>query len=90
MLPLTADNVRNGSEITLGAVLFWWHMAEKWIQGARESMEKRGTVGKFGKATASKVAAAKREGGTREKEAVFAQNMKRVAAKRKERRSRSR
>lgn len=83
MLPLTADNVRNGSEITLGAVIFWWHMAEKWIQGARESMEKRGTVGKFGKATASKVAAAKREGGTREKEAVFAQNMRKIARERK-------
>jgi hypothetical protein len=55
----------------------------KWIQAATERMKRRGTVGKFGKATPKKIAAAKREGGTREKEAVFAQNMKKAAAKRK-------
>ena len=57
-------------------------MAEKWIQNAREKMEEKGTVGKFGKATASKIAAGKKAGGKREKEAVFAQNMKAIARKR--------
>jgi hypothetical protein len=54
-----------------------------WIQSARESMEKRGTVGKFGKATRKKSAAGKREGGVEAKRAVFAENMKKLAAKRK-------
>lgn len=57
--------------------------SDHWIQPARESMEKRGTVGKFGKATSKKIAAGKRAGGLKKKEAVFAQNMKRIAAKRK-------
>jgi hypothetical protein len=57
-------------------------MADKWIQGAREEMERKGTVGKFGKATPGKIAAAKKKGGKAEKRAVFAQNMKRIAAKR--------
>ena len=55
----------------------------KWIQGATERMKKKGTLGKFGKATAKKIAAGKKAGGERKKEAVFAQNMKRIAAKRK-------
>lgn len=57
-------------------------MAEKFIQKAKESMERRGTVGAFGKATPAKIAAGKREGGLAEKRAVFAQNMKRIAQKR--------
>jgi hypothetical protein len=66
-------------------------MADHWIQSARESMEKRGTVGKFGKTTAKKVARAKKHGGKEEKRAIFAQNMKRIAEKRKKHgRSRSR
>lgn len=56
---------------------------ERWIQGARERMEEKGTEGKFGKTTAKKVAAAKKKGGVAEKRAVFAQNMKRIAEKRK-------
>lgn len=52
------------------------------IQKARESMERRGTVGKFGKATPKKIAAAKKAGGKREKEAIFAENMKKIAARR--------
>lgn len=58
-------------------------MAEKFIQKARERMEEKGTVGAFGKATPSKIAAAKKKGGVQEKRAVFAQNMKRIAEKRK-------
>jgi hypothetical protein len=57
-------------------------MADKWIQGAREKMEKKGSIGSFGKATPSKIAAAKKKGGAMEKKAVFAQNMKRIAEKR--------
>lgn len=55
----------------------------KWIQEAREGMEEKGTVGKFGKATKKKIAAGKRKGGIQEKRAVFAANMKAIAAKRK-------
>lgn len=53
-----------------------------WIGKARESMAERGTVGAFGKATPKKIAAAKKEGGVQAKRAVFASNMKRIAAKR--------
>lgn len=56
-----------------------------WIQGARKRMEEKGTVGKFGKATPKKVAAAKKKGGVEEKRAVFAENMRKLAAKRKHR-----
>lgn len=55
----------------------------KWIQAARERMEEKGTVGKFGKATPKKVAAAKKKGGKAEKRAVFAQNMKKIALRHK-------
>lgn len=60
-------------------------MAEKkkFIQKAEKRMEEKGTKGKFGKATEKKIAAAKREGGVRKKEAVFAENMKKIAEKRK-------
>lgn len=58
-------------------------MAKHWIQGARERMEEKGTVGAFGKATPKKIAHAKKEGGLQEKRAVFAENMKKIAAKRK-------
>lgn len=65
-------------------------MSESWISDARERMKRKGTVGKFGKATASKIAAGKKKGGKTEKRAVFAENMKRIAAKRKKRSGRSR
>lgn len=58
-------------------------MAEKFIQKATARMKAKGTLGKFGKATEKKIAAGKRAGGVREKEAVFAENMKKIAAKRK-------
>jgi hypothetical protein len=54
-------------------------MAGKWIQKATAKMKKKGTLGKFGKATPAKIAAGKRAGGVRKKEAVFAQNMKGIA-----------
>ena len=58
-------------------------MAGKWIQKATESMKERGTLGKFGKATPKKIARMKKKGGVAKKEAVFAQNMKKIAQKRK-------
>jgi len=57
----------------------------RWIQKARERMEKKGTVGKFGRATPSKIARAKAHGGKEEKRAVFAENMKKIARRRKHR-----
>lgn len=50
-----------------------------WIAAATERMKEKGTVGKFGKATSSKIAAGKKAGGVRKKEAVFAQNMKHIS-----------
>ena len=55
-------------------------MAGNWIQKATAKMEKKGTVGKFGKATEKKISAGKKAGGVKAKEAVFAQNMKKDAA----------
>ena len=54
-------------------------MAEKWIQKATDKMEKKGTVGSFGKATGKKIAAGKKAGGSEAKKAIFAQNMKKIA-----------
>lgn len=53
----------------------------KWIQAAEEEMERKGTKGKFGKATKKKIAAGKKKGGKAKKRAIFAQNMKKIAAK---------
>lgn len=58
-------------------------MAEQFIQKATENMEEKGTKGSFGKATESKIAAAKKMGGKMEKKAVFAQNMRKIANKNK-------
>ncbi len=58
-------------------------MAGKWIQEATDRMKEKGTVGKFGKATPKKIARMKKKGGVAKKEAVFAQNMKKIAQKRK-------
>ena len=55
----------------------------QWIQKATASMKKRGTLGSFGKATPKKIATMKRKGGLSEKKAVFADNMRKIAAKRK-------
>ena len=56
-------------------------MGKQWIQAATDKMKQKGTVGKFGKATKKKIAAGKKAGGLRKKEAVFAQNMKGLAKK---------
>ena len=55
----------------------------RWIQRATDKMKRKGTLGKFGKVTAKKVARAKKAGGKAEKRAVFAENMKKIAARRK-------
>jgi hypothetical protein len=55
----------------------------KWIQKADKKMEEKGTKGAFGKATGKKIAKAKAKGGLQEKRAVFADNMKKIAAKHK-------
>lgn len=53
-----------------------------WMEHAAERMKERHTVGSFGKATPKKIAAAKKEGGLEKKKAIFAQNAKKVNAKR--------
>jgi len=53
------------------------------IQKATDKMKAKGTIGSFGKATPKKIAKAKAEGGKMEKKAVFAANMKKIAAKKK-------
>lgn len=58
-------------------------MAEHFIQKATARMKAKGTLGSFGKATPKKIARAKKEGGKMEKKAVFAANMKKIAAERK-------
>lgn len=58
----------------------------QFIQKAVAKMKKKGTLGSFGKATPKKIAAAKRKGGKAEKKAIFAQNMKRIAQRRKHQR----
>jgi hypothetical protein len=59
-------------------------MAEKFIQKAAAKMKKKGTIGKFGKATDKKIAAGKKAGGVKKKEAVFAENMKKIAGRHKD------
>lgn len=56
----------------------------KWIKKAAEKMKEKGTVGAFGRATAKKVAAGKKAGGTEAKRAVFAENMQAIASKHKD------
>lgn len=50
---------------------------------ARKSMEERGTVGSFGKATDSKIKKGLAAGGKMAKKAAFAKAMKTVARERK-------
>lgn len=58
-------------------------MASYWIQNAVSKMKKKGTLGSFGKATPKKIARAKKQGGKIKKKAIFAQNMRKIARKRK-------
>jgi hypothetical protein len=55
----------------------------KWIQKAVAKMKKKGTLGSFGKATPSKIAAGKKAGGKRAKKAIFAQNVSKIAKSKK-------
>lgn len=50
---------------------------------ARESMEKRGTVGYFGKATPSKIKKGLAKGGAMAKKAAFAKAARTIARRRK-------
>jgi len=43
----------------------------RWMEHAAEKMKRKGTLGSFGKATPSKVAAAKKKGGKAAKKAQF-------------------
>jgi hypothetical protein len=63
---------------------------KKWIQHAENSMDERGTKGAFGKATPSKIAEGKAEGGLQAKRANFAANMRKIASRHKGRHSRRR
>ena len=60
----------------------------KWIQSATRTMRKKGTLGAFGRATSKKIARGKQRGGLAKKRAVFAQNMKRIAARHRGKRRR--
>lgn len=50
---------------------------------ARKSMERRGTVGSFGKATPKKIKAGLAKGGSMAKKAGFAKAARTIAARRK-------
>jgi hypothetical protein len=62
----------------------------RWLGKARESMERRGTVGSFGPATESNIQAGLRAGGKRAKKAAFAKAMRTIARRRKHGRGRAR
>lgn len=57
-----------------------------WMEHAKERMKKKGTLGKFGKATKKKIASGKKAGGVRKKEAVFAENAKKASHKKSRKR----
>jgi hypothetical protein len=57
----------------------------RFIQKAVARMEEKGTVGAFGAATPRKIARAKAKGGLQAKRAVFAENMRKIARRRKRR-----
>lgn len=57
----------------------------RFIQKAVARMKEKGSVGSFGAATPKKIARAKAQGGLAAKKAVFAENMKRIARRRKRR-----
>jgi hypothetical protein len=59
--------------------------SRKFIQKAVARMEEKGTVGAFGAATPKKIARAKAKGGLQAKRAIFAENMRKIARRRKRR-----
>jgi hypothetical protein len=61
-------------------------MAKKYfLQRARASMKRRGTVGKFGKATPGKIKRGLAKGGVQAKRAAFAKAMRTIARRRRSR-----
>jgi hypothetical protein len=82
-VPVRWSDGRGYEKAILMARLTKKRSGRKWLQAARESMERRGTVGSFGKATRYKIARAKAKGGKQRKKAIFAQTMKRLAKRRK-------
>jgi hypothetical protein len=74
---------RTRKRVGKGADMATKKKSGNFIQDATKKMEERGTIGAFGKTTAKKVAAAKKKGGVVKKRAVFAANMKKIAAKHK-------
>lgn len=61
------------------------HKKRRWIQAAAAEMKAKGTEGAFGAATPKKIARAKAKGGLAAKRAIFAENMRRIARRRKRR-----
>jgi hypothetical protein len=55
------------------------------LQAAAESFRRKGTEGAFGPATKENIARGKRAGGLQKKRAVFAENMRKLAARRRSR-----
>lgn len=60
----------------------------KWIQKATKKMKKKGTIGAYGKSTVKKNKRNMKKGGLAKKRAVFAENMRKIAAKRKKKKKR--
>jgi hypothetical protein len=58
------------------------------LQAAAESFRRRGTEGAFGPATKANIARGKAAGGLQKKRAIFAENMRKLAARRKGRSAR--
>lgn len=58
-------------------------MVGNFLARARASMERRGTVGSFGKATPKKIKAGLAKGGAQAKKAGFAKAMRTIASRRK-------
>lgn len=52
-----------------------------WMEHAAERMKSKGTVGSFGKATPSKIAAAKKKGGKQAQKANFAKQAAKASRK---------
>ena len=55
----------------------------KFIQAATREMARKGTLGSYGKATAKKTARDIKKGGKIGKKALFAANMRKIAARRR-------
>ena len=58
-----------------------------WMAAAREGMERKGTVGKFGKATTAKIERGLAKGGKEAKRAAFAKAARTIARKHRARRA---